>query len=604
MAENLGDAILELKTDSRNFESGINKAGVQARTLGGRLRDAGDQAVMLKSKLLAIGAAVAAGAGITKAIFRVVDLGDSLSKMAQKTGIGIETLSELRLVADLGNTSIDELARGIKALSKNMFDVAAGAGEEAKRAFEALNLAVINTDGTLRKNIDVFFDISDAFKGMEDGAEKSAIASALLGRAGTELIPTLNDGTEAMKKQMQAARDMGLVFTQETGQQMEEFNDSVTVLKASFEGLWQSLVVGITPALTVFTNSLTMALAATKGYNTVLVGIVPLLENLGFLFPTLSGSVKKVGEETDKAAESARKINIEYEKMEVRLKAIGKASEGVAQKQGDDAFKRLAKDMEEGRELTKSARTDQEKLNDQLTRFQELRSLGVISQETFGRLSTKAVKEFEDDLVELDKEIQHKGIDLDEMADRGQGAFSRMQVAVTGWASGFAAQLTDAVTGADASFKSILSSFLDMIIQMTIQTQIIEPLLKRVFAPSNAPLPGMTGPPAPGQKRGLLGLGFLGLAEGGIVTRPTLAVVGEGTEPEVVAPLSKVPALVKDKEGAGGVVQNINISPGLPETVRAEIMRYMPVIKQAAVDAVLAQRRRGGTMAAAMGSRA
>lgn len=48
--------------------------------------------------------------------------------------------------------------------------------------------------------------------------------------------------------------------------------------------------------------------------------------------------------------------------------------------------------------------------------------------------------------------------------------------------------------------------------------------------------------------------GAIGLAHGGIVTRPTLAVVGEGSEPEAVVPLSRLGAL-----GAGaGVTVNIS----------------------------------------------
>ena len=46
---------------------------------------------------------------------------------------------------------------------------------------------------------------------------------------------------------------------------------------------------------------------------------------------------------------------------------------------------------------------------------------------------------------------------------------------------------------------------------------------------------------------------FVGLADGGIVTRPTLAMIGEGGESEAVIPLSKLGAF-----GGGGVVVNIN----------------------------------------------
>jgi len=43
--------------------------------------------------------------------------------------------------------------------------------------------------------------------------------------------------------------------------------------------------------------------------------------------------------------------------------------------------------------------------------------------------------------------------------------------------------------------------------------------------------------------------GIPGLAEGGIVTGPTLALIGEGRESEAVIPLSKLSAMM---DGGGG----------------------------------------------------
>ena len=60
---------------------------------------------------------------------------------------------------------------------------------------------------------------------------------------------------------------------------------------------------------------------------------------------------------------------------------------------------------------------------------------------------------------------------------------------------------------------------------------------------------------------------FVGLAEGGIVTRPTLAMVGEGGEPEAVIPLSKM-------GGMGGV--NITINGAIdPEATARQIRRIL-----------------------------
>ena len=60
-----------------------------------------------------------------------------------------------------------------------------------------------------------------------------------------------------------------------------------------------------------------------------------------------------------------------------------------------------------------------------------------------------------------------------------------------------------------------------------------------------------------------------GLAEGGIVTKPTLAMVGEGGEPEAVIPLSKMGQM------GGGTVININTGVGDPEAIARSIRRLL-----------------------------
>jgi hypothetical protein len=69
---------------------------------------------------------------------------------------------------------------------------------------------------------------------------------------------------------------------------------------------------------------------------------------------------------------------------------------------------------------------------------------------------------------------------------------------------------------------------------------------------------------------GISRLGSLvGLAEGGIVTRPTLAMVGEGGEPEAVIPLSKMGQM------GGAVNITINTGVGDPEAIARDIRRIL-----------------------------
>jgi SLT domain-containing protein len=76
--------------------------------------------------------------------------------------------------------------------------------------------------------------------------------------------------------------------------------------------------------------------------------------------------------------------------------------------------------------------------------------------------------------------------------------------------------------------------------------------------------------------------GIVGLASGGIVTKPTLAMVGEGGEPEAVIPLSKMGQM------GGGTVINVQVGVGDPEAIARSIERILDD-----------SRRRTGTLVAA-----
>jgi hypothetical protein len=81
----------------------------------------------------------------------------------------------------------------------------------------------------------------------------------------------------------------------------------------------------------------------------------------------------------------------------------------------------------------------------------------------------------------------------------------------------------------------------------------------------------------PGWVPGLGGKGFdvpdiPELAQGGIVTGPTLAMIGEGREPEAVIPLSKLASM---GFGGGGPTINITVTSADPNAVVAALQRYV-----------------------------
>jgi len=91
-------------------------------------------------------------------------------------------------------------------------------------------------------------------------------------------------------------------------------------------------------------------------------------------------------------------------------------------------------------------------------------------------------------------------------------------------------------------------------------------------------------------------------AMGGPVTSGRPYVVGE-KGPEIVVPGRNSAVIPNNQIGGGGVTinQTVQITTGVQQTVRAEVMNMLPDIANATKGAVLDARRRGGSFAAAFG---
>lgn len=226
------------------------------------------------------GAAVIAG--MKKMITMTADAGDKFAKMSQKLGISVETLSTFDHVAKLSGITIDVVAVGMRRFAQNAIDMSRGIGE-AKREFELMGISVKDSDGNIREMEDLLLEVADRFSKMEDGTLKTATAMRLFGRSGSEMIPMLNKGKGGLREMMEEAKRLGLVFSKESAQAMEQFNDNMTRLQNGLRGL--TFFIG----------------------NKVIPVFTELLEEMGF------GTQKTLPEQYQKAIRGARE---EIERLE------------------------------------------------------------------------------------------------------------------------------------------------------------------------------------------------------------------------------------------------------------------------------------------------
>lgn len=261
MASSLIGAIrVHLGIDSAQFSDGLKSAQTGLQRF----------ASFAKAGALAIGGAVATAGGAMALMMKgIIDDADEMSKMAQKIGVPIEELSKLRYAAQLADVDLEALSKAVKKLSTNMFEASQNATGPAAEAFAALGVSVQDAEGKSRSATEVIGALADRFARMPDGVEKTALAIKIFGRAGADMIPMLNEGSAGLEQLYTEAERLGVVLDEETGKAAERFNDNLTRLGKTKDGIITKITAGMLPAL----SNLTDELANTSRNTGVLSGI-------------------------------------------------------------------------------------------------------------------------------------------------------------------------------------------------------------------------------------------------------------------------------------------------------------------------------------------
>jgi phage-related protein len=223
-----------------------------------------------------------------------IDSADALAKMSARTGVSVEMLDKLKQAANLSDTSIEGVGKGLTQLGKSLVAAQTGTGKQAE-AFAALGISTTDANGKLRSTEEVMLDIANRFKDMPDGAEKATLAMDLMGRGGAELVPMLNMGGDAID-------DFKSRISDDFASKAEEFNDKLTKIGERFGELGVKLAEGLMPALEGMADALLglidafVALPAPIQLAFVaVVGFGPQLVALGNIFLGLITVVKSVG---------------------------------------------------------------------------------------------------------------------------------------------------------------------------------------------------------------------------------------------------------------------------------------------------------------------
>ena len=214
-------------------------------SLGEKVKQADEKFIGLGESMGALGSAAIAG-GLVELMKSSLETADQMGKMAQKAGVSVESLSQMSVAARLSDVDTQSLASAMGKLSKNMAAAQDGTGAQAQ-AFDQLGISVTDAHGHLKNADEVMKDVADKFTGTADGAGKTAAAIAIFGKAGADLIPMLNGGSEEMDKFGKLADQLGLTLDGKTAQAAQDVNDRFQIMGMAAQGIGQTVMRDMLP---------------------------------------------------------------------------------------------------------------------------------------------------------------------------------------------------------------------------------------------------------------------------------------------------------------------------------------------------------------------
>ena len=166
---------------------------------------------------------------------------DKLAKSADRVGVSIEGLQVLRFGGLLEGISDRTVDMAMQRFSRRLGEVAQGRGELYKTA-KAMGLALREENGTMRTTEAILRDYAEAIKNAESDQERLRLAFKAFDSEGAAMVALLRDGSEGLDALAEAAREAGIVMSEDTVRRMEKAQQRWDIAVSKMRAGWSLLI--------------------------------------------------------------------------------------------------------------------------------------------------------------------------------------------------------------------------------------------------------------------------------------------------------------------------------------------------------------------------
>ncbi len=236
-------------------------------------------------------AAIGSAKAFVNAAKQTAEYGDTVDKQSQKVGLSAKTWQEYDYVMKIAGTDMQSMTTGMKTLT-NQIDAAKNGNKDAVARFKALGISLSDLKNLSRE--DLFKKTISGLQDMKDGTDRAALANKLFGKSGQDLQPLLNMTASETQGLIDKANDLGMVMSDDGVKASATFQDSLTSLKGTMQGVKNNIMAQFLPGLSSIADGLADVLGG-KGADKLSQGITQLLGELKSKAPDVLSTITQVG---------------------------------------------------------------------------------------------------------------------------------------------------------------------------------------------------------------------------------------------------------------------------------------------------------------------
>lgn len=173
---------------------------------------------------------------VSGVVTSTADANDLLAKTARRAGVSAQALQEYAYAAQLAGSDQETLYRAVRVFGLSLGQLRAKGGplqEFLAKVSPDLRKMLLATNGT-EQALEVLFE---AIAKLPDANRRAALTSAAFGEEGRALTTMVEDGTDALRERRAEFRKYGYAVSEQGLKTSEDFNDELTRMKTSWEGV-------------------------------------------------------------------------------------------------------------------------------------------------------------------------------------------------------------------------------------------------------------------------------------------------------------------------------------------------------------------------------